>query len=97
MSPSVIVRYELESPAEVVNGLDLTPSKVIQCQVNGGVDQGQKKYYENLRDAVSEARITLGRELTAWRDEVGNAEQWKETKKTLKYEADEEDDGEDGD
>lgn len=95
MSTSVSVRYDLKSPAEVVNGLDLTPSKVMRFKVKGCVEEGQNKYYDRLKDAVSEARIALGRDLTAWRDEVGNAEQSKETKKTLKYEED--DDGEDDD
>jgi hypothetical protein len=93
--PSISVGYELKPPT-AIDSLNLTPSKTQEFQVKGNVSEGQKKYYEGLRAAISEARNSLGEELTAWRDAVGNAEQTKETKKTLNYEADESDDeGED--
>ncbi|KAG1779677.1 hypothetical protein EV702DRAFT_1043590 [Suillus placidus] len=47
-----------------------------------------KRYYTSLRASITDARTTLGEELTAWRDAVGNAELGKE--KSVKAEADDE-------
>jgi len=35
---------------------------------------GHKAYYSALKDTVDEAKETLGKELTEWRDAVGDAE-----------------------
>jgi hypothetical protein len=39
---------------------------------------GHKEYYDALRAAIGEIKDVTGRELTAWRDAVGNAELGKE-------------------
>jgi len=90
-SSSISVSYDLRPPTEV-DGLKLTPLKTQQFQIKSSATEGQKKYYEGLRVAVAEAKSWLGEDLTAWRDAVGNAEQSKENKKTLKYDVDEVDD-----
>lgn len=97
-SSAITISYELKPPAGTVAG-DLSASKSQQFSVNTSPSEGQAKYYKSLQKAVEDARNQLGDELTAWRDAVGKGELSKETPKTLKYDADEEegeDEGEQG-
>ncbi|TFK70069.1 hypothetical protein BDN72DRAFT_819339 [Pluteus cervinus] len=52
--------------------------------------QSHKSYYNQLEKALADARNVVGDELTKWRDLVGKAELSKETKKSLKYGEEEE-------
>ncbi|KAG6812278.1 hypothetical protein H0H92_003587 [Tricholoma furcatifolium] len=103
MSQSITIRYELHPPAQVLSdaaagGLTTakTESHVVEGEIpTGGSAEGQLGvYYGALRTAIAQAKDQLGNELTAWRDAVGKAELSKETAKTLKYDADEEEEEE---
>ncbi|KAF9469508.1 hypothetical protein BDZ94DRAFT_1242561 [Collybia nuda] len=88
-APAITISYNLKPPAGVVaEGLSVSKSQ--QFPINAIPSEGQKQYYNSLHQAVEEARKQLGSELTAWRDAVGKGELKKETPKTLKYDADEE-------
>ncbi|KAG6843999.1 hypothetical protein H0H87_010890 [Tephrocybe sp. NHM501043] len=56
--------------------------------------QGLNTSNKIAHEAIAGAKDQLGNELTAWRDAVGKAELSKETTKTLKYDADEEEEAE---
>jgi hypothetical protein len=89
---SVLISYQLHPPASVQAG-NLSASKSHTFPVNSS-SSDRPKYYRTLHTAIEEARGQLGNELTAWRDAVGKTELSKETKKTLKYDMDEEDEDE---
>ena len=89
---SITVNYVLNPPADIQAGNLLTSSTQsfpVKCS-----SEDRTKYYGALHNAIAEAKCQLGNELTAWKDVVGKAELSKETTKTLKYDADEEDDDE---
>jgi hypothetical protein len=94
MSKSVSVIYELHPPPNT-NAPNLTATKTEEFPVKGSNVDGQKKYYEELREAIGSAKSRLGEQLTAWRDAVGNGELGKETTKTLKADDGEEEEEED--
>lgn len=76
----------------------LTPTKSQQIPLKGTYYYGEgqedpttfQSYYESLRRAISEAKSVLGEDLTAWRDAVGSGEKFKEGKRAMDGE-DEED------
>ena len=49
-------------------------------KIDASIVDGEKKYYEALAAAVGDARRSMGAELTAWKDRVGNAENDKESR-----------------
>ncbi|KAF5385130.1 hypothetical protein D9615_000973 [Tricholomella constricta] len=96
MSAATIkITYELNPPPQTVKDADnLSTSKTQTFPVNANPADGQEKYYSALQKAIAGAKDQLGNELTVWRDAVGKAELSKETPKTLKYDAGEEEDEE---
>ncbi|KAG6848282.1 hypothetical protein H0H93_001581 [Arthromyces matolae] len=92
---TITISYELNPPAQVLkdaNGLSTTKTQEHVVEANPSV--GLEAYYNALRVSIAKAKDQLGNELTVWRDTVGKAELSKETQKTLKYDADEEEEGE---
>ncbi|KAH9932415.1 hypothetical protein B0H21DRAFT_813775 [Amylocystis lapponica] len=79
----ISVRYELHPPQDTPTP-NLPSSKTHEIPIIVAVEDPQtvKGYYEGLRQAITQTRSTLGEELTAWRDAVGNTEQPKEGKKS---------------
>jgi len=94
MAKPVTVSYTLSCPSGVV-APDLNTTRTIQFPVvlSG---TGLKDRYASLSGAINECKETLGRDLTAWRDAVGDREMGKETKKSLKGEEEDVDSGEEG-
>lgn len=93
MSKSISVNYQLHPPPNT-NAGNLTATRTEAFPVERSIGEGQKKYYEGLQQAIGIAKSTLGEELTAWRDAVGNGELGKETTKILKADDGEEEDDE---
>lgn len=90
---SITVTYRLNPPADIQAGnLSTTRTQSFPVTHNAGDDNAQ--YYGTLHKTIEQVKDQLGNELTAWRDAVGKAESTKETPKTLKYDADEEEDEE---
>lgn len=87
---SITVSYQLNPPPDIQAG-DLLTSRTQSFPVECGSDDCTK-YYGALHKAIEEAKYQLGNQLTAWKDAVEKAELVKETTKTLKYDADEEED-----
>jgi len=95
MSKSIVVSFNLNPPAGVDCG-SLERNKEIKIPVSADpASSGVKEYYTSLRVAIEDARQLLGDDLTAWRDAVGKKELSKETKKSMTYGADEDEDEED--
>jgi streptomycin 6-kinase len=92
MSITVTVSYQLNPPTDI-QAENLSTSKTQSFPVKCGSDNSTE-YYGALHKTIEEAKDQLGNELTAWRDAVGKAELSKETPKTLKYDADEEEEDE---
>jgi hypothetical protein len=88
MAKSVTVSYTLRCPPGVVTH-DLSTTPTMQFPVMQG-GAGLKERYASLSGAINECREALGRDLTAWRDAVGNKEMGKETKKSEEEEEGEE-------
>jgi streptomycin 6-kinase len=89
---SITVSYQLNPPADI-QAENLLTSRTQSFPVNCSSDD-RTKYYGALHKAIEAAKDQLGNELTAWRDAVGKAELVKETPKTLKYDAEEEEEEE---
>ncbi|KZT01168.1 uncharacterized protein LAESUDRAFT_664581 [Laetiporus sulphureus 93-53] len=90
MASAITVTYELHPPSDTpAAGLETTKTHTFPV---GNALVG-KQYYDVLRNAIAEAKNTLGEELTAWRDAVGNREQVQESRLSQNY--DEDEDGED--
>ncbi|CAL1694807.1 unnamed protein product [Somion occarium] len=86
MSRSVVVSYELHPPSDVVPS-GLSTSKTHKFPLADGSSIPQ--YYDALRQSITQAKDTVGEELTTWRDAVGGREADKEPK-TLKEDDEEE-------
>ncbi|KAF8079265.1 hypothetical protein FPV67DRAFT_1403550 [Lyophyllum atratum] len=86
---TITISYDLNPPAQSIkDAANLSSSTTQTFPVNANLaTDGQEKYYSALQAAIAGARDQLGNELTAWRDAVGKAELSKETPKTLKYDA----------
>ncbi|KAG5638497.1 hypothetical protein H0H81_012302 [Sphagnurus paluster] len=94
---AIKISYTLNPPAETVQQCataNLSPSKTQAFPVEANAAEGHELYYGALQRAIAGAKDQLGNELTGWRDAVGKAESNKETAKTLKYDADEEEEEE---
>ncbi|KAF9785493.1 hypothetical protein BJ322DRAFT_1005998 [Thelephora terrestris] len=91
MSRTITVTYNLKPPADTPQS-SLNPSKTQTFDVK---DEGG--YYVGLRATISTAKDTIGKELTEWRDQVGDLEKGKDAKPPkTQAEADEDDDEEEG-
>ncbi|KIJ53747.1 hypothetical protein M422DRAFT_25546 [Sphaerobolus stellatus SS14] len=75
MSPSLSITYVLQPPSSTTppHGLSSTTTREFPVKPSTNLE-AFKAYYAALRDTVEEAKETLGKELTAWRDAVGDAE-----------------------
>jgi hypothetical protein len=89
----ITVSYDLNPPPETVTD-NLQPSKTHQFEVKASQSEGIQSFYEAVVLAVGEAKNTLGKELTDWKDAVGNGENFKETKKVKDDEESDESDEE---
>ena len=74
MSRAITVAYDLKPPADTPQS-SLAPSKTQTFAVKDG-----ESYYAGLRAAISTAKDTIGKELTEWRDQVGDLEKGKDAK-----------------
>lgn len=93
---TITISYELNPPAQTTTDVEgLSASKTKTFPVKASPADGHEKYYGALQTAIAAAKDQLGNELTVWRDAVGKAELSKETPKTLKYDAEEEEEDED--
>lgn len=87
-SVSVVVQYDLHPPSSVTHPPTLKPSEtrhfpLQQSSVEDADVQPSdySTYYDALKDAVKEAQVKIGEELTHWRDAVQAEEKDKEPKK----------------
>lgn len=74
MSRAITITYDLKPPAHTPQS-NLTLSKTQTFAVKDGDD-----HYVGLRAAITIAKDTIGKELTEWRDQVGDLEKGKDTK-----------------
>ena len=74
MSRTITITYDLKPPADAPQS-SLTPSKTQEFAVKDG-----KGHYVGLRAAIATAKETVGKELTEWRDQVGDLEKGKDAK-----------------
>lgn len=88
MSKAVTITYDLKPPADTPQS-GLAPSKTQAFTVEDG-----KGHYIGLRAAIAAAKNTVGKELTEWRDQVGDLEKGKDAKPP-KTQADMDEDDED--
>ncbi|OBZ68416.1 hypothetical protein A0H81_11521 [Grifola frondosa] len=81
-APAISITYELHPPPGTSAPQNCTSTKDHEFIVQslGAAEDTLKNYYEGLRQAIAQAKGTLGEELTAWRDAVGSGEQSKEVK-----------------
>ena len=90
MSRSITITYDLKPPADTPHS-SLTPSKTQAFVVKDG-----ESYYAGLRAAISTAKDTVGKELTEWRDQVGDLEKGKDVKPPRTQADEDEEDEEEG-
>ncbi|KAL0952043.1 hypothetical protein HGRIS_008685 [Hohenbuehelia grisea] len=94
MSRSITVSYKLQPPAGVeTRNLQTEKEMCFEVAAEPAANDSQG-YYTALRAAVEDARNRLGDDLTAWRDAVGKKELSKETKKSMKYGVEDEEEDE---
>jgi hypothetical protein len=74
MSRAITISYDLKPPADTPQS-SLTPSKTQTFVVKDG-----ESHYAGLRATIATAKDTLGKELTEWRDQVGDLEKGRDTK-----------------
>lgn len=77
MSPTVEISYALHPPATAKSPEGLNQNTKHEFPVAEG-QESSELYYEGLRVALSKAKVVLGKELTAWRDAVGDLEKDKD-------------------
>ena len=87
MSRSITISYDLKPPADTPQA-GLAPSKTQTFAVKDG-----GSHYAGLRASLATAKDTVGKELTEWRDQVGDLEKGKDVKPP-KTQADAEEDEE---
>ena len=88
-TPSVIVNYELKLPDGVQLATNLQSSRSLTFPVRSSTN-----LYSSLKDSINNAKAALGLELTEWRDVVGTAENFKESRKASKKEDEDENENE---
>ena len=74
MSGAITISYDLKPPANTPQ-FSLVPSKTQTFAVKDG-----ESYYAGLRATIAKAKDTVGKELTEWRDQVGDLEKGKDAK-----------------
>ena len=74
MSKTITISYDLKPPPNTPQS-SLTPSKTQKFSVKDG-----GSYYAGLRASIATAKDTIGKELTEWRDQVGDLERGKDAK-----------------
>lgn len=74
MSRAITISYDLKPPADTPQS-SLPPSKTQTFAVKDG-----ESYYAGLRATIATAKGTVGKELTEWRDQVGDLEKGKDVK-----------------
>ena len=74
MSRAITISYDLKPPTDTPQS-NLTPSKTQTFDVKDG-----EGYYLGLRAAIATAKDSIGKELTEWRDQVGDLEKGKDAK-----------------
>ena len=74
MSRAITITYDLKPPADTPQS-NLTTSKTQTFAVKDG-----ESHYKGLRVAITAAKDTIGKELTEWRDQVGDLEKGKDAK-----------------
>ena len=74
MSRAITISYDLKPPADVPQS-SLTSAKTQTFAVKDG-----ESYYAGLRAAIATTKDTIGKELTEWRDQVGDLEKGKDAK-----------------
>jgi len=90
-SQAITISYDLKPPANTSQS-SLTPSKTQTFAVKDG-----ESYYAGLRASIATAKDTVGKELTEWRDQVGDLERGKDAKPPkTQADADEDEDEEEG-
>ena len=91
MSRAITISYDLKPPADTPQS-NLTPSQTQTFPVKDG-----EGYYPGLRATIATAKDTIGKELTEWRDQVGDLEKGKDAKPPkTQADADEDDEEEEG-
>ena len=91
MSRAITITYDLKPPTDTPQS-DLTPSKTQTFVMRDG-----EGYYPGLRAAIATAKDSIGKELTEWRDQVGDLEKGKDAKPPkTQADADEEEEEEEG-
>ena len=88
MSRTITVTYDLKPPADTPQS-SLTSSKTHTFSIDDG-----DGYYAGLRAALVTSKDTIGRELTEWRDQVGDLEKGKDAKPKKTQENPDEDEDE---
>jgi hypothetical protein len=71
--PSITISYDLHPPEGTPHDPKVVASKTQNFEIKSGSD-----YYTALRASIAEAKDTLGKELTEWRDQVGDLEKQKD-------------------
>jgi len=90
MSRAITISYDLKPPADTPQS-SLSSSKTQTFAVKDG-----QSYYAGLRGAIVTAKDTVGKELTEWRDQVGDLEKGKDAKPPkTQVDADEDEEEED--
>lgn len=74
MSRLITISYDLKPPADTPQS-GLAPSKTQDFAVEDG-----ENYYASLRTTIATARDMVGKELTEWRNQVGDLEKGKDAK-----------------
>jgi len=74
MSRAITISYDLNPPTDTPQS-GLAPSKTQAFAVKDG-----ESYYVGLRAAIATTKDTVGKELTEWRDQVGDLEKGKDAK-----------------
>jgi hypothetical protein len=73
---SITITYALNSPVDTRKETNLNPTKSQTFQF-----ESDNNYYSGLRRAIATAKEETGKELTEWRDAVGDLEKGKDEKK----------------
>lgn len=78
MPPALSVSYSLQPPSTITAPPQLSPTTKhnfsLQIKSCKSTKTGSEAHYKALRDSIAQARDLVGKELTAWRDAVGDGE-----------------------
>ena len=93
-APILSVSYDLRPPSSTTTPPNLPAATTHDLPLKAnlppsGSTQNSDAYYAALRDAIAEAKGITGRELTEWRDAVGDGEKEKTGGKAEEVDEDE--------